>query len=568
MITISKFAEECAEKLLATGNAISGFEGNTAETYKSRYSLYYSEIKGYQISNREKMFQEIGHIYDWFLELDNSVDAKISLNTLDDNSAHLRRMEHELTCLSEDYNRSLAAVAHTGIFLEDLNINKYQDFLDDKARHFRNLATELSITDTAVVKKLEECCQLWEEQIGRILSLFQAEVKTVFLKQLKNILPENTIEKIESVAKDAKYEMDKKFLLEELESNKARIIAEYDLSNPNSRVEDANFQEFVEEQMNKLYIHHLYEERIRSATEVERYELQGDVIFLTSIHFFGYSAEDRIKILEELKPYTIAEKMPELSKEFFEKNGMEAPDKHGRAILELEYRASREQRTLYMDEIDFQNAHLAKLSAFLATTTYMAMMDYNYQYNNPDTTTANLDPNVRLDKMELDSLNQGFKTVDYVPLTSEALDAKKRIDGVFDEYNIRVIKTQPSDEVNKTFSKDFEPPYKPETQTQVVEVTQDTKVGEYVRVYDNVNSTQAGGWVMQADDIAGLTPQQIQNKFALPSTPTHVTDVIFEAGTQLRTGIANSAFGFEGGGTQFDMMGQRVGEFINGRPLQ
>ena len=130
--------------------------------------------------------------------------------------------------------------------------------------------------------------------------------------------------------------------------------------------------------------------------------------------------------------------MPELSKEFFEKNGMEAPDKHGRAILELEYRASREQRTLYMDEIDFQNAHFAKLSAFLATTTYMAMMDYNYQYNNPDATTANLDPNVRLDKMELDSLNQGFKTVDYVPLTSESLEAEQRIDGVFDEYYGRV----------------------------------------------------------------------------------------------------------------------------------
>jgi hypothetical protein len=87
-------------------------------------------------------------------------------------------------------------------------------------------------------------------------------------------------------------------------------------------------------------------------------------------------------------------------------------------------------------------------------------------------------------------------------------------------------------------------------------------------VYDNVGSNQAGGWVMKAEDIAGLTPQQIQNKFALPTTPTHVTDVVLDAGTQLRTGTANSLFGFEGGGTQFDLMGQRTGQFINGRPLQ
>ena len=123
-------------------------------------------------------------------------------------------------------------------------------------------------------------------------------------------------------------------------------------------------------------------------------------------------------------------------------------------------------------------------------------------------------------------------------------------------------------EANKTFPKDFEPPYKPGTQTNVVEVTKTTKAGEYVRVYDNTNSTQAGGWVMKADDIKGLTPQQIQNKYALPTTPTHVTDVGFKAGDQLRTGVSNSAFGFEGGGIQFDTMGQKIGSFTNGRPLQ
>ncbi len=72
---------------------------------------------------------------------------------------------------------------------------------------------------------------------------------------------------------------------------------------------------------------------------------------------------------------------------------------------------------------------------------------------------------------------------------------------------------------------------------------------------------------MKVEDIVGLTPQQIQNKFALPSTPKYVTDVVFEAGTKMRTGPANGLFGYDGGGTQFDLMGQYVGEFINPRPL-
>ncbi len=84
---------------------------------------------------------------------------------------------------------------------------------------------------------------------------------------------------------------------------------------------------------------------------------------------------------------------------------------------------------------------------------------------------------------------------------------------------------------------------------------------------NGVNAKQAGGWVMKAEDIAGLTPQQIQNKFALPPTPQYVTDVVFESGTTLRTGTANGLFGFDGGGTQFDLMGQYIGEFVNPRLL-
>ena len=63
-----------------------------------------------------------------------------------------------------------------------------------------------------------------------------------------------------------------------------------------------------------------------------------------------------------------------------------------------------------------------------------------------------------------------------------------------------------------------------------------------------------GGWVMKAEDIAGLTPQEIQNKFALPNTPKYICDVNLEAGTRLRTGEVNPLFGFHGGGQQYDLI--------------
>jgi hypothetical protein len=133
-------------------------------------------------------------------------------------------------------------------------------------------------------------------------------------------------------------------------------------------------------------------------------------------------------------------------------------------------------------------------------------------------------------------------------------------------FNFKHILTESADEVNDSLSKlgYTEAPYKPGTKVNTIELTEDTK---FVRVYDGVNSQQQGGWIIRTEDIQGLTPQQIQNKFALPTTPKYVTDVILEEGTQIRTGIANDLFGFDGGGTQFDLMGQYVGNFVNGRLL-
>lgn len=66
---------------------------------------------------------------------------------------------------------------------------------------------------------------------------------------------------------------------------------------------------------------------------------------------------------------------------------------------------------------------------------------------------------------------------------------------------------------------------------------------------------------MKAEDIVGLSPTQIQEKFALPNLPKYVGEVNLPQGVTLRVGEVNPLFGKQGGGTQFDLMGQYVGDF-------
>ena len=100
----------------------------------------------------------------------------------------------------------------------------------------------------------------------------------------------------------------------------------------------------------------------------------------------------------------------------------------------------------------------------------------------------------------------------------------------------------------------YELSYKPGTSVTEIQLTENAT---YVRVYDKVNSRMQGGWVMKAEDIGGLTPQEIQNKFALPNIPKYICDVNLEAGTRLRAGEVNPLFGFDGGA-----IGTAVGESL------
>lgn len=66
---------------------------------------------------------------------------------------------------------------------------------------------------------------------------------------------------------------------------------------------------------------------------------------------------------------------------------------------------------------------------------------------------------------------------------------------------------------------------------------------------------------MKAEDIVGLSPKEIQIKYALPYEPIYIAEVKIPAGNSLNMGTANELFGYKGGGIQFDLKGQQIGDF-------
>ena len=102
------------------------------------------------------------------------------------------------------------------------------------------------------------------------------------------------------------------------------------------------------------------------------------------------------------------------------------------------------------------------------------------------------------------------------------------------------------------------PPYSKETLVQDITLTKDFT---FVRVYDGINTRLEGGWVMRVEDIKGLSPKEIQIKYALPYEPIYVGEVRLKEGDSIRLGEAAPNFGFKGGGMQIDLKQQFIGEF-------
>lgn len=120
----------------------------------------------------------------------------------------------------------------------------------------------------------------------------------------------------------------------------------------------------------------------------------------------------------------------------------------------------------------------------------------------------------------------------------------------------------PASEANQGFEK---PPFKEGSIVTEGRLAEDTK---FVRLYDGENSGQLGRWVMPESEVRGLTPAQIQAKFALPQTPQYITEVQAPAGTLVRMGEAGPISGWgPGGGTQVQLMDRiPASSYANAKP--
>jgi len=130
------------------------------------------------------------------------------------------------------------------------------------------------------------------------------------------------------------------------------------------------------------------------------------------------------------------------------------------------------------------------------------------------------------------------------------------------------VKAISAADANKSFiERGWNAPYDSSTQ-----VRQFTTVKEVEFVRGHTESNVAGQFMVRADEIKGMTAQQILQHLALPSIPTHISDVKVPAGTKMQVGTVapQPLFGAPNkGGTQYQLLQQiPLNNFYNTRPLK
>jgi filamentous hemagglutinin len=85
-------------------------------------------------------------------------------------------------------------------------------------------------------------------------------------------------------------------------------------------------------------------------------------------------------------------------------------------------------------------------------------------------------------------------------------------------------------------------PYAVDTRARIIQLENDRI---FVRVY---GEQTLGRWMMRPKEIQGLTPKQIQEKFALPELPTYISEVHLPKGSYLQIGTTASQVGWGSGG--------------------
>ncbi len=109
------------------------------------------------------------------------------------------------------------------------------------------------------------------------------------------------------------------------------------------------------------------------------------------------------------------------------------------------------------------------------------------------------------------------------------------------------------------------PPYAPGTTVRDIILKEDRI---FVRVHGEGNKARA--WIMRPNEIRGLTPAQIKDKFSLPEIPIYISEVHVPAGTRLRVGTVGKQRGWgTGGAMQYELLERLPGSaYKNTRRLQ
>ncbi len=114
------------------------------------------------------------------------------------------------------------------------------------------------------------------------------------------------------------------------------------------------------------------------------------------------------------------------------------------------------------------------------------------------------------------------------------------------------VKLVQSNDVNKSFADSgLFPPYKPNITLGELKLVKDVKV---VRL-SGPNNVE-GSWFTTMEEIKGLTPSQLKEKFALKYEPTQVTEATIKASSEVRVGeVAGvKVFNADGGGFQIELL--------------
>ncbi len=137
----------------------------------------------------------------------------------------------------------------------------------------------------------------------------------------------------------------------------------------------------------------------------------------------------------------------------------------------------------------------------------------------------------------------------------DTIDAAARKNG-------KIVKVSSADDINAAHLKlnpTHAAPYTPGTKVYTIKYNGNTK---FVRVYIE-DDFMAREWIMNADDIVGLTAQQIKDKYSLLEIPTKICDVNVPIGTNIQVSSVNGILGNSGGGVQFRLSNYKNNWFTN-----